>query len=183
MYFSWDVNGQAHICRGGYTRPVCKDSLSFGNAQLVWFVGHEEKLQATSKVSLVFVFLQRYWYSCRFPKIEPLYFGDILPSDVEDVANCAHLLNSMLCFNPKTSTCRKMSTAVSTPRPPLSNAILISPIGYSIDEVLRHPFFDEIKEPVGKPSDYFEVLMHNSCTVTNKQVFIALQLSYLSITI
>lgn len=50
---------------------------------------------------------------------------------MEDVANAAHLLNSMLCFNPKTR--------------------------YSIDEVLRHPFFDEIKEPVANKVDYFEI--------------------------
>jgi len=98
----------------------------------------------TPSLSDLWAMKKNYKQHLRFPKIEPLYFGDILPSDVEDVANAAHLLNSMLCFNPKTR--------------------------FSIDEVLRHPFFDEIKEPVGKASDYFDVLMHNSCSAPNKQI-------------
>jgi len=96
----------------------------------------------TPSLSDLWAMKKNYKQHLRFPKIEPLYFGDILPSDVEDVANAAHLLNSMLCFNPKTR--------------------------YSIDEVLRHPFFDEIKEPVANKVDYFEVLKHNA--LPNKQI-------------
>jgi len=76
----------------------------------------------TPSLSDLWAMKKNYKQHLRFPKIEPLYFGDILPSDVEDVDNAAHLLMSMLCFNPKTR--------------------------YSIDDVLRHPFFDDIKEPV-----------------------------------
>lgn len=99
----------------------------------------------TPSLSDLWAMKKNYKQHLRFPKIEPLYFGDILPSDVEDVDNAAHLLNSMLCFNPKTR--------------------------YSIEDVLRHPFFDEIKEPssgepilksipeaVEKTTDYFEGL-------------------------
>lgn len=98
----------------------------------------------TPSLSDLWAMKKNYKQHLRFPKIEPLYFGDILPSDVEDVANAAHLLNSMLCFNPKTR--------------------------YSIEEVLRHPFFDEIKEPISKAADYYDVLMHNNCSVPNKQI-------------
>jgi len=90
----------------------------------------------TPSLSDLWAMKKNYKQHLRFPKIEPLYFGDILPADVEDVDNAAHLLNSMLCFNPKTR--------------------------YSIDDVLRHPFFDEIKtpsvgEPIDKIADYFEI--------------------------
>jgi len=79
----------------------------------------------TPNLSDLWAMKKNYKQHLRFPKIEPLYFGDILPADVEDVDNAAHLLNSMLCFNPKTR--------------------------YSIDDVLRHPFFDEIKAPAPAP--------------------------------
>jgi glycogen synthase kinase 3 beta len=95
----------------------------------------------TPSLSDLWAMKKNYKQHLRFPKIEPLYFGDILPADVEDVDNAAHLLNSMLCFNPKTR--------------------------YSIDDVLNHPFFDEIKEqPIAAPTtapapakltDYFEI--------------------------
>jgi glycogen synthase kinase 3 beta len=96
----------------------------------------------TPSLSDLWAMKKNYKQHLRFPKIEPLYFGDILPADVEDVDNAAHLLNSMLCFNPKTR--------------------------YSIDDVLNHPFFDEIKEQQGvaapvtapapaKLTDYFEI--------------------------
>jgi len=78
----------------------------------------------TPNLSDLWAMKKNYKQQLRFPKIEPLYFGDILPADVEDVDNASHLLMSMLCFNPKTR--------------------------YAIEDVLRHPFFDEIKEvPVG----------------------------------
>jgi len=86
----------------------------------------------TPNLSDLWAMKKNYKQHMRFPKIEPLYFGDILPSDVEDVDNAAHLLMSMLCFNPKTR--------------------------FSIDDVLSHPFFDEVKEPVGKVPDYFEMV-------------------------
>jgi len=73
----------------------------------------------TPNLSDLWAMKKNYKQHLRFPKIDPLYFGDILPSDVEDVDNAAHLLMSMLCFNPKTR--------------------------YSIDDVLQHRFFDEIK--------------------------------------
>jgi len=73
----------------------------------------------TPNLSDLWAMKKNYKQHLRFPKIDPLYFGDILPSDVEDVDNASHLLMSMLCFNPKTR--------------------------YSIDDVLQHPFFDEIK--------------------------------------
>lgn len=73
----------------------------------------------TPNLSDLWAMKKNYKQHLRFPKIDPLYFGDILPADVEDVDNAAHLLMSMLCFNPKTR--------------------------YSIDDVLRHRFFDEIK--------------------------------------
>jgi len=85
----------------------------------------------TPSLSDLWAMKKNYKQHLRFPKIEPLYFGDILPSDVEGVDSAAHLLNSMLCFNPKTR--------------------------FSIEEVLRHPFFDEIKQPIGKVTDYFEI--------------------------
>jgi len=78
----------------------------------------------TPNLSDLWAMKKNYKQHLRFPKIEPLYFGDILPSDAEDVDNAAHLLNAMLCFNPKTR--------------------------YSIEDVLRHPFFDEIKTPIGE---------------------------------
>jgi len=77
---------------------------------------------------------KNYKQQLRFPKIEPLYFGDILPTDVEDIDTASHLLNSMLCFNPKTRL--------------------------SIEEVLRHPFFDEVKEPMVKATDFFEIVQN-----------------------
>lgn len=100
----------------------------------------------TPSLSDLWAMKKNYKQHLRFPKIEPLYFGDILPADVEDVDNAAHLLNSMLCFNPKTR--------------------------YSIDDVLRHPFFDEIKtpsvgEPIDKIADYFETSMQIARSIEN----------------
>jgi len=104
----------------------------------------------TPNLSDLWAMKKNYKQHLRFPKIEPLYFGDILPSDVEDVDNAAHLLNSMLCFNPKTR--------------------------YSVDDVLRHPFFDEIRTtPVAGPieklsTDFFELTRCESTCVEPAQM-------------
>jgi len=98
----------------------------------------------TPSLSDLWAMKKNYKQHLRFPKIEPLYFGDILPSDVEGIDTASHLLNSMLCFNPK--------------------------IRLSIDEVLSHPFFDEIKEPVGKVTDYFEIAQNVEACVEPAQM-------------
>jgi len=55
----------------------------------------------------------------KFPKIAPLCFDNVLPKDTKDRAIASELLSTMLTYNPKTRA--------------------------SMDEVLRHPFFDDIK--------------------------------------
>jgi len=92
----------------------------------------------TPSLSDLWAMKRNYKQHLRFPKIEPLYFGDILPPEVDDVANASHLLMSMLCFNPRTR--------------------------YSIDEVLRHPFFDSVKNPTisQKNNDFQEVILQNA---------------------
>jgi len=100
----------------------------------------------TPSLSDLWSMKKNYKQHLRFPKIEPLYFGDILPPNVEDVPNASHLLMSMLCFNPKTR--------------------------FSIEEVLRHPFFDEIKQPLksGKATDYFEIVQNIETCVSPAQM-------------
>jgi len=84
----------------------------------------------TPTMSDLWAMKKNYKQNLRFPKIEPLYFGDILPMDVDDNDIAANLLTHMLCYNPKNRM--------------------------SIDEVLRHPFFDDIKEPIIN-ADYFDI--------------------------
>lgn len=55
----------------------------------------------------------------KFPYIEPLYFGSLLPKTLIDPEIVADLLYGMLCYNPK--------------------------MRLSIDAVLKHPFFDDIR--------------------------------------
>jgi glycogen synthase kinase 3 beta len=55
----------------------------------------------------------------RFPHIEPLYFGRLLPKTLTEPEIVADLLYGMLCYNPK--------------------------LRLSIDAVLKHPFFDDIR--------------------------------------
>jgi len=54
-----------------------------------------------------------------FPHIEPLYFGSLLPKTLTETEIVADLLYGMLCYNPK--------------------------LRLSIDAVLKHPFFDDIR--------------------------------------
>lgn len=78
--------------------------------------------------------------SLKFPKIVSLWFGDVLPKDMEkeDRDLAAGLLASMLTYSPK--------------------------IRAGMDEVLGHPFFDEIKssaegaEPVPEIFDVSKLL-------------------------
>jgi len=51
----------------------------------------------------------------KFPPIEPLYFGSILPRDIKESEIVADLLYGMLCYNPKTRL--------------------------TIEQVLAHPYF------------------------------------------
>jgi len=74
---------------------------------------------------------KNYKQTLRFPKIDPLYIGEILP-DEEGVEIAADLLMGMLCYNPKHRL--------------------------SVEEVLQHPFFDDMKEPlVDRAIDYFDI--------------------------
>lgn len=58
-------------------------------------------------------------HNLRFPKIEPLYFGNLFPSGMPQPEIVADLLYGMLCYNPKSRL--------------------------SIENVLKHPYFDEIR--------------------------------------
>jgi len=62
---------------------------------------------------------KNYRQNLRFPQIDPLYFGSLLPKNLVDTEIVADLLYGMLCYNPKSRL--------------------------SIDAVLKHPFFDDIK--------------------------------------
>jgi glycogen synthase kinase 3 beta len=55
----------------------------------------------------------------RFPQIDPLYFGSLLPKTLTEPDIVADLLYGMLCYNPKSRL--------------------------SIENVLKHPFFNDIK--------------------------------------
>jgi len=80
---------------------------------------------------------KNYKQTLRFPKIDPLYIGEILPEE-EGFDTAADLLMSMLCYNPKNRL--------------------------TIDEVLQHPFFDDIKEPmIEKMIDYFDMSQNIEC--------------------
>lgn len=80
---------------------------------------------------------KNYRQTLKFPKIEPMYVGEILPNEA-GMETAADLLMSMLCYNPKNRL--------------------------TIDEVLLHPFFNEIKQPmIDKPFDYFEISQHIEC--------------------
>lgn len=59
-------------------------------------------------------------HNMRFPKIEPLNFGNILPGGLPEPDVVTDLLNGMLCYNPKNRL--------------------------SIISVLQHPYFDELKK-------------------------------------
>lgn len=58
-------------------------------------------------------------HNMRFPKIDPLYFGNLLPNTVPEPEIVADLLYGMLCYNPKSRM--------------------------SINSVLTHPYFDELR--------------------------------------
>jgi len=79
----------------------------------------------------------------KFPKIAPMWFGDVLPKDMEERDVAAGLLAAMLTYNPKTRT--------------------------GMDDVLCHPFFDDIKsssegaEPVSEVFDISKLLHELSC--------------------
>jgi len=58
-------------------------------------------------------------HELRFPHIEPLYFGRLLPKTLSEPEIVADLLYGMLCYNPKSRL--------------------------SIDAVIKHPYFDDIR--------------------------------------
>lgn len=80
---------------------------------------------------------KNYKQSLRFPKIEPVYIGEILPEN-EGAENAADLLMGMLCYNPRNRL--------------------------TVDEVLQHPFFNDIREAiVERAVDYFELAQNVEC--------------------
>jgi len=91
----------------------------------------------TPSLSDLWAMKRNYKQTLRFPKIDPLYVGEILP-DEEGMETVADLLMGMLCYNPKTRL--------------------------SIDEVLQHSYFNDIKEPLmDRTIDFFEIAQSVEC--------------------